>query len=87
MIARRIRNGQCFHQPYLGTREFPATLCLIEDGNFPAALLEDRNFGIMLYDIDYQKDNDGNITAFEPMYFRAEMKQGIIDLRNVEVLR
>lgn len=87
MITRRIRNGQCFHQPCLGTREFPATLRLIEDGNFPAALAEDRNFGIMLYDIDYQKDKDGNVTAFVPTYFRAEMKQGIIDLRNVEVLK
>lgn len=87
MITRRIRNGQCFHQPYLGTREFPATLRLIEDGFFPAALSEDRNFGIMLYDIDYQKDKNGNVTAFVPTYFRAEMKQGIIDLRNAEVLR
>lgn len=87
MITRRIRNGQCFHQPCLGTREFPAALRLIEDGNLPAALAEDRNLGIMLYDMDYQKDKDGNVVAFVPTYFRAEMKQGIIDLRNVEVLR
>lgn len=87
MITRRIKKGQCFHQPYLGTREFPATLRLIEDGNLPAAIAENRNFGIMLYDIDYQKDKNGDVTAFNPTYFRAEMKQGLIDLRNVEVLR
>jgi CRISPR-associated protein Cas5d len=86
MITRRIKKGQCFHQPYLGTREFPATLRLIEDGDFPASLEEDRNLGIMLYDIDYQKDPDDNVIAFVPTYFRAEMKQGVVDLRNVEVL-
>ena len=64
MIARRIKKGQCFHQPCLGTREFPAALRLIEDGNFPTALAEDRRFGIMLYDIDYVKDQEGNVTAF-----------------------
>ena len=87
IITRRIKKGQCFHQPYLGTREFPAALRLIEDGNFPAAIAEDRNFGIMLYDIDYVKNANGDVTDFIPMYFRAEMKQGVIDLRNVEVLR
>lgn len=87
MITRRIRNGQCFHQPCLGMREFPAKIRLLEDEHFPAALPEDRNFGIMLYDIDYQKDRDGNVTAFVPTYFRAEMKQGIVNLRDVEVLR
>jgi hypothetical protein len=62
-------------------------LRLIEGGNYPPALAEDKSFGIMLYDIDYQKDEKGNVAAFIPTYFRAEMKQGIIDLRNVEVVR
>ena len=87
MITRRIKKGQCFHQPYLGTREFPATLRLIEDGYFPPALAEDRDFGIMLYDIDYVEDNYGNVAEFNPTYFHAVMKQGIIDLQNVEVLK
>ena len=87
MITRRIKQGQCFHQPCLGAREFPATLRLIEDGNYPKAIAEDRNFGIMLYDIDYVKDLNGDVTEFVPTYFRAVMEKGIIDLRNVEVLR
>ena len=87
MITRRIKKGQCFHQPCLGTREFPANLRLIEDGSYPASIQENRDFGIMLYDIDYIKDNDGNVTEFIPSYFHAVMKQGIIDLRNVEVLK
>ena len=30
MIRRRIVKGQSFHTPYLGTREFPALVSLIE---------------------------------------------------------
>jgi hypothetical protein len=41
----------------------------------------------MLYDIDFVKDNDNTVAEFRPTYFLVEMKDGIIDLRNVEVLR
>lgn len=87
IITRRLKKGQCFHQPYLGTREFPAQLRLIENENFPNTIAEDRDFGIMLYDMDYVKDQNGDVTEFIPTYFRAVMKKGIIDLRNVEVMR
>ena len=89
MITRRLRSGQHFHQPYLGTREFPAVLRLIEPGEaLPEAIREDRDLGLMLYDIDYEKTADHErVTAFTPTYFRAEMVQGVIDLRNVKVLR
>jgi CRISPR-associated protein Cas5d len=87
-IKRRLRKGQCFHQPYLGTREFPAIIKLIEDSDVaPMPINEDRSLGLMLYDIDYEKDAEDNVTRFIPMYFRAEMKNGIIDLRNVEVFK
>ncbi len=87
IITHRLKKGQCFHQPYLGTREFPAQLRLIENENFPNTIAEDRDFGIMLYDMDYIKDQNGNVTDFIPTYFRAVMKKGIIGLRNVEVMR
>ncbi|WP_447413249.1 type I-E CRISPR-associated protein Cas5/CasD, partial [Clostridium perfringens] len=32
MFNRRAAQGQCFHRPCLGTREFPAEFALIEDG-------------------------------------------------------
>jgi CRISPR-associated protein Cas5d len=96
-IKRRLKKGQCYHTPYLGTREFPAYFRLIEEGDeAPVPIDESRDFGLMLYDIDYEKeyekDADGNVvdytvTSFTPMYFRAEMRSGVIDLRNVEVLR
>jgi CRISPR-associated protein Cas5d len=88
MIRRRLQKGQCFHQPYLGTREFPASIKLIEDACYvPVSITEDRNLGLMLYDIDYEEDMDGNISNRESMYFFAEMKNGIINLRDVEVLK
>jgi CRISPR-associated protein Cas5d len=92
MIRRRLRKGQCFHTPYLGTREFPARVRLIEEDETPPPPIEMcRSLGLMLYDIDYlaEKGRNGGtiITRFRPSYFMAEMSGGVIDLRGVEVLR
>ena len=92
MIRRYLRCGKNFHTPYLGTREFPAKVKLVEDGApTPRPIDEDRDLGLMLYDINYVKTQDINgdewVTEFVPLYFWAKMKQGVIDLRNVEVLQ
>lgn len=88
MIKRRLRKGQYYHKPYLGVREFPADMRLIEsESMMPEAIDETRSLGMMLYDIDFLKDNKGHIVAFNPSFFMAEMEKGVIDLRNVEVLR
>jgi CRISPR-associated protein Cas5d len=92
MLHRRLRKGQTFHTPYLGTREFPANIRLIEDDEVvPQAIDETRSFGLMLYDIDFVTETDltgtETVTEFHPTYFMAEMKSGVIDLRNAEVLR
>lgn len=91
-IRRRLEKGQNYHTPYLGTREFPARLRLIGDGETPpASIKETRSLGLMLYDIEYVtdigKDGVAVVKEFKPTYFMAEMRNGIIDLRNVEVLR
>lgn len=83
MIKRRLRKGQNYHQPYLGCREFPAQVSLFEgDVNTLqlAYAAEDKDLGFMLYDMDYS-DKD-NIT---PMFFRAILKNGVIDLTDCEV--
>ena len=92
MIRRRLEKGQCFHEPYMGTREFAAKLRLVkEDEVLPMPINETRSLGVMLYDIDYvielDKHGDEIVKEFQPTYFVAEMNHGIIDLRNVEVLR
>ncbi len=75
MFERRAGKGQCFNQPYLGTREFSASFKLIqnEQDKDIKPISEDRNLGLMLYDMDFSNLND--IIA---MYYRAEMKQGVI---------
>jgi CRISPR-associated protein Cas5d len=52
IFRRRAAAGQCFHRPYLGTREFPAEFVLAA-GEFPAPIADDRVLGWMLCDIDY----------------------------------
>lgn len=92
MIRRRLEKGQNFHTPYLGTREFPAVIRLIGEGETPPAPVDEmRSLGLMLYDIEYVTETGKNgaeiVREFKPMYFMARMDCGVIDLRNVEVLR
>lgn len=88
MIKRRLKKGQFFHKPYLGVREFPADIRLLEkEEELPSSIEDSRSLGLMLYDIDFLKNENGDVAAFNPTYFVAEMQRGVIDLRGVEVLR
>ena len=92
IIRRRLEKGQQFHQPYLGTREFAANVRLItEDKELPHAINETRNLGLMFYDMEYiyetDKQGEQAVKEFIPKYFMAEIVNGIVDLRNVEVLQ
>ncbi|MDR2939071.1 MAG: type I-C CRISPR-associated protein Cas5c [Clostridiales bacterium] len=92
MIRRRLEKGQNFHTPYLGTREFPAEVRLVdENSKAPEPINETRPLGIMLYDMEYitEKNKKGEtvVKEFIPTYFMADLKNGVIDLRNVEVMR
>ena len=42
----------------------------------------EKDLGLMLYDMDYT-----DIENISPMFFRAVLKQGVLDLRNCEVIR
>lgn len=87
MFERRALQGQCFTQPYLGCREFSANWKYIEDAsNLVPPLNEDRDLGIMLYDMDF----DGNAKKPDAMFYRAVMKNGVIvvpDKNSEEVLK
>lgn len=75
MFERRASQGQCFTQPYLGCREFAANWELIENvEGRQAPIAEDRDFGIMLYDMDFDK----NPQKPDAMFYRAKMEQGVI---------
>lgn len=74
MFMRRARKGQCFHQPCLGTREFPARFALIEPGApppRPEAPLT-RDLGFMLWDIDHARGT--------PMFFDAKLRNGVVEV-------
>jgi CRISPR-associated protein Cas5d len=80
MFRRRAGAGQCFNQPYLGCREFSAAFRLVDPATEPATPISDtRDLGWMLYDLDFTGKEP------QPQFFRAQLEQGVIDLRNVEV--
>jgi len=69
---RRARKGQCFHQPCLGTREFPAKFRLLEPGELPPPTIDEtRDLGFMLYDIDHAGDRSS-------LFFRARLDNGVM---------
>lgn len=82
IALRRIRNGQCFHNPCFGCREFPAYFRLIEDDVPKSSLSGEKDLGYMLYDMDYTDPED-----IKPIFFRPIMRDGIIDLTNCEVFK
>lgn len=83
MFTRRARKGQCWHMPYFGCREFPAQFRLYEDEAIETAYQgETKDLGLMLYDIDYSDPKN-----LQPMFFRAQMIDGVLDLRDCEVYR
>ena len=91
MFERRAQQGQCFTQPYLGTREFSASFRLVDVKNedmTPALSSEQsgtRNLGIMLYDLDFT-----NPKEMQPLFYMAEMNEGVIivpPLHSKEILR
>lgn len=86
MFERRASKGQCFNQPYLGTRECVASFRLVnvEKEVLNAPLLESKDLGIMLYDMDFEKD----INKPDAMFYRAQMNNGVIIVppRNSEEL-
>ncbi len=84
MFQRRAAKGQCVNQPYLGCREFDARFRLIEAPAQERAALTsvDGDFGWVLFDMDFTRANDPR-----PMFFRAQVTQGVLDLNQVEVRR
>lgn len=92
MFKRRAEKGQCFNQPYLGCREFSAQFELIPEGApLPQPIGETRYLGWMLFDMihDQSGDKGGHVHSCSedcrPSFFRAELVNGRLDLRNAEV--
>lgn len=83
IALRRFRKGQHHHAPCLGTREFGARVELIEDGAIPISPLKGkRDLGWMLYDLDFSNPRD-----IQPLFFKAELVDGVLDLSGVKLAR
>ena len=88
MFERRASKGQCFNQPYLGAREFSASFKLVNPAAdmLDAPISESRDLGIMLYDMDFEKD----LNNPPAMFYRAKMENGVIIVPHInseEILR
>lgn len=85
IFRRRLARGQCYSQPYFGCREFAANVAPYE-GEWPPrgaySGVPERDLGLMLYDIDFSDPDD-----YKPMFFRAVMRNGVVDVAGSEVLR
>ena len=84
IIMRRLRRGECYSMPYFGCREFPAHFALCEGEEIHTAydVVAEKDLGIMLFDMDYSDPEN-----IQPMFFRAVMRHGVVDLKDCEVLR
>lgn len=76
MFERRAAKGQCFNQPYLGTRECVASFRLVNpnDCTLNTPIAESRDLGLMLYDMDFSSHKDNP----EAMFYHAKMEHGVI---------
>jgi CRISPR-associated protein Cas5d len=90
-FRRRVRKGQCFHQPYLGTREFSASFGEPEEGD-QAIDLKDE-LGLMLFDMEFTETKSKGTLAYithdangakvtkgtaQPKFFRAQLEAGVL---------
>lgn len=74
IFERRVEQGQCFTQPYLGSREFSCSFEWLPNASYGWGIPESRNLGYMLYDLDFAS----NPRSPQPMFFEAIMEHGVI---------
>jgi CRISPR-associated protein Cas5d len=70
-LHRRLERGQRFAQPYLGCREWPASVRLVAEAPRSANLGE-RDLGLMLHTLDR--------ASGRRWFWRAIMRDGVIDV-------
>ncbi len=80
-FRRRAARGQCFYQPYLGCREFPAYFELIEPDEPKAKRPAwDADLGLMLYDV-FGLSRPGTCDSAPAIsVFRARVESGAMEI-------
>jgi CRISPR-associated protein Cas5d len=88
-FKRRAAKGQFFHQPYLGTREFPAAFELVESfPECPEELRGESDLGLMLHDLEFLPDAKGTIiessegqrVTATPRFIAAVLRDGVLSV-------
>jgi CRISPR-associated protein Cas5d len=78
MFKRRVKKGQCWRRPYLGTREFAAEFS-VADG-YEKTISDTIPIGSMLFDIFFDKNGKPS-----PLFFYdVAMVNGILECPNAE---
>lgn len=72
MFPRRVRKGQCWRRPFLGTREFSAEFSVPDENDQP--LQETTPIGSMLFDIFYDEQGKPH-----PLFFEAAIRDGVLN--------
>lgn len=80
IMKRRLKRGQCYHQPCFGCREYPAHFREWE-GDVMDTVPLTKDLGYMLYGMDYRDPAD-----IRPKFFRAQLVNGVLDLKDCEVV-
>jgi CRISPR-associated protein Cas5d len=81
MFERRLGQGQQFHQPYLGCREFAAHLEPDPGTGTPIDAAVDRPLGVMFFDFDYAE------APLQPLFFQARLQRGVLHVPSLEEAR
>lgn len=77
MFNRRLSKGQCYYQPYLGTREFSAQFEAPDGTEKPVDWTD--SLGTMFYDFRYpKKESSGTVVI--PYFFHAHIKNGVMEI-------
>ena len=83
IIDRRLTKGQYYFTPYFGCREFTAhvaKLGLNEDVEGYFDDVPERDLGYMMHDVVFENGEP------HPRFFRAVMRNGVIDCADCEVI-
>ncbi len=78
MFKRRVKKGQCYRRPYLGTREFYAEFMEPEDNEIP--ITEPIPIGSMLFDIFY--DETGKPSPL--FFYDVSVENGVLNCEVAE---
>ena len=85
IFNRRVKNGNFYHQPFLGVSNFMAYIDEVKNTSPHSSLVDMRYLGIMLTDIHrepiYNQDNKIVDYKHTPQYDEVYMENGVLKYR------